>query len=85
MLQLAPKDCKGRPLTVGDLVIVCEIPTSLLAGLPAEDQDAISAQRGQKLAIVDFDKSGAAELEFTDVEDVIHTIWIKPVFLEKSG
>jgi hypothetical protein len=84
MLQLAPKDRKGRLLTVGDVVIVCEIPASLLAGLPAEDQDAISAQKGQKLAIVDFDKSGAAELEFTDVKDVIHTIWIEPVFLEKS-
>lgn len=84
MLKLAPKDRKGRLLSAGDVVMVCEIPVSLIAGLPIEDQNSISVQKGRELTIVGFDKSGAVELEFTDVEDVIHTIWIEPAFLEKS-
>ena len=81
--SIQPVDCLGRPLRVGDSVVVREIPRSLLAGLPDEDQTAIAGQLGATLVLADFDEHGLAELEFLDAEKNQHTIWIEPQALEK--
>ena len=78
------KDRLGQSLQVGDSVLVCEIPMTLLDGLPSEDQLAITAQKGKTLTLAGFDEHGFAELDFLDADHNPHTIWIAPTALEKS-
>ena len=81
--SIQPADRLGQPLQVGDSVVVREIPGTLLAGLPTEDQAAIAGQLGATLVLADFDEHGLAELEFLDAEKNQHTIWIDPKALER--
>jgi len=76
-------DQHGSPIVVGDRVKVVKIPTRLPQGLPEEDQIAIYSQIGKTLIIQGFNEDNNAELEFTDNDGHIHTIWIKPDCLEK--
>lgn len=66
-----------RDLEPGTLVILDEAPTSLLKGLPEEDQTAIKAILGQPVMLTGF-SYGQAELEFTDRCGDDHTIWVEP-------
>ena len=77
-------DRMGLPLRVGDSVLVREIPTMLLNGLPPSDRTAITAQVGKTLVVAGFDEHGFVELEFIDADDNPHTIWIAPMALEKD-
>jgi hypothetical protein len=64
---------KLRP---GSLVILEDVPSSLLHGLPEEDQAAIRAIVGQPVTLAGY-SWGQAELEFTDSQGDGHTIWVE--------
>ncbi len=81
---LKSKKQTSNSLCVGDMVLVNEIPGTLLAGLPIEDQVAISLQKGKIVELLGFDDYGFAELDFFDDSGNLHTIWIEPTALEKA-
>jgi hypothetical protein len=60
----------------GTLVILNSAPSSLLRGLPKEDQKAILSIVGKPIALAGF-SYGQAELEFTDSQGDDHTIWVE--------
>jgi hypothetical protein len=64
-----------------DMVVLSEAPAGLLGGLPDEDQQAILELLGKPILLVAYDDDGQAELDFTDSQDVIHTIFVKPDFM----
>jgi hypothetical protein len=63
-------------LEPGALVILTSAPSSLLQGLPKEDQIAIQAIVGRPVTLAGF-TYGQAELEFTDTQGDDHTIWVE--------
>jgi hypothetical protein len=75
-------DRAGKPLAAGNSVAIRKIPQELISGLPNEDQAAILACLDRIFSISDFDAYGHVEIEFTDAEGVLHTIWIRPDCLE---
>jgi hypothetical protein len=82
-------DCRGKSkaktrLKPGDSVILTELPPGLLGGLPAEDPRAISDAVGKPVQLVEYDDDGRAELEFTDADGVIHSIYVNPSFIEPA-
>ena len=54
----------------GDRVVLTEIPSSLLEGLPKEDQLAISEIVGKPVLLTAYEKSGRAELKFADQQGI---------------
>ena len=68
----------------GKKVILAEVPDELLAGLPIEDQRAITSFIGKPVLFVGYDEDGRAEVEFTDDSDVIHSIFLDAKFLNSS-
>ena len=62
-------------LRPGDLVKLKSVPTSLLDGLPEEDQAAIRSVIGQTVIFVGF-SHGQAEIEFKDIHGDDHSIWV---------
>ena len=63
-------------LKPGTLVVLTSVPSSLLRGLPKEDQTAIRAIVGQPVTLAGY-SYGQAELEFIDSEGDGHTIWVE--------
>jgi hypothetical protein len=63
-------------LKPGSLVILQSAPSSLLHGLPEEDQAAIQAIVGHPVIFAGY-SWGQAELEFTDSHGDGHTIWVE--------
>jgi hypothetical protein len=63
-------------LKPGSLVVLTSVPSSLLQGLPDEDQAAIRAIVGQPVMLGGY-SYGQAELEFTDSAGDAHTIWVE--------
>jgi hypothetical protein len=74
-------DMKPRP---GDAVVLTRVPPGLLEGLPTEDQDAIAEVVGKPVKLVAFDDQGRAELEFTDSDEAIHSIYVSPDFIRPA-
>jgi hypothetical protein len=72
------EDKDAPSLCPGDSVVLLSVPEALLKDLPVEDQAAIKKAVGGNVSFVDFDKFGDAELEFTDDEGVLHSIWVSP-------
>ena len=66
-------------------VVLKALPAGFLGHLPKKDQEAISTMVGKQITLTGYDDDGRAKLEFTDMEGVIHTIYVDPSFLEKSG
>ena len=64
-------------------MVLSEVPVGLLGGLPDEDQQAILESVGTPILLVGYDNDGRAELEFTDSQDVIHTIFVKSDLISK--
>ena len=60
----------------GDLVVLTSVPSSLLRGLPKEDQTAIQSIVGRPVTFAGM-SYGQAELEFTDGQGDDHTIWVE--------
>jgi hypothetical protein len=79
-----PLDRLGQHLRVGDMVTITQIPSTLVAGLPGEDQKAILECGGKTLRIVGFNNSGEAEIEFVDGANEAHTIWLETQFTERT-
>ena len=77
-------DSIGQPIATGDPVILREVPEYLVRDLPLEEQDAIRLQKGKTFEIASFDDQGYVELEFSDDQQMLHTIWVKPSCLEKQ-
>jgi hypothetical protein len=65
-----------KKLKPGSLVILQSASSSLLRGLPEEDQAAIQAIVGQPVTLAGY-SWGQAELEFTDSQGDGHTIWVE--------
>jgi len=63
-------------LSPGDLVILESAPSSLLHGLPDEDQVAIRDVVGKPVLFAGM-SYGQAELEFKDARGDFHTIWVE--------
>jgi hypothetical protein len=62
----------------GDTVLLREVPSGLLDGLPTEDQRAISEIVGKPVQLNEYDDAGRAGLEFADRDDVVHFIYVSP-------
>lgn len=77
-------DADGEALKEGDSVILLNAPDELLSDLPFEDQVAIKAQVGKAMPVQSFDEHGNVELEFKSDDEMIHYIWVKPLYLRKS-
>lgn len=80
-----PVDRNGTSLTLGDFVTFEQASQGLLRDLPVEDQIAIKAQIGKRLEIRGFNDQGNSELEFTDQEGVLHSIWVESSCIVKSN
>lgn len=76
------KDRLGKVIHEGQHVLLVEAPDSLLNGLPIEDQQAVLAMVGKTALLVGFDAYGNVELEFSDAQDVLHTIWVAGTCIE---
>jgi len=63
-------------LKPGHLVILTSVPSSLLRGLPKEDQAAIKSIVGRPVMLAGY-SYGQAELEFIDSQGDGHTIWVE--------
>jgi hypothetical protein len=61
------------------------LPPGFLDDLPAQDQEAIAKAVGKPITLNGYEDDGRAELEFTDTEGVIHTIYVDPKFINKPG
>lgn len=59
----------------GDPVKLLAIPSSLLRGLPEEDQAAIGSRVGDTVTFVGL-SYGQAEVEFKDEDGADHIIWV---------
>ena len=70
-------------LKPGDLVILTNAPSSLLHGLPKEDQRAIRSIVGQPVTFAGI-SYGQAELEFTDSQGDEHTIWVESTLIRPA-
>ena len=71
----------SRRTPKADKVVLTSAPPELLAGLPAEDQAAVTAIVGKPVALVGYDEDGRAELQFTDDRGVIHFLFVAPSLL----
>jgi hypothetical protein len=76
---------KSGNMQPGETVFLVEIPPGLLNDLPSEDQRAISQAVGKPVRFVEYDEDGRVELEFTDAENVIHSIWVDPRYVARHG
>ena len=74
---------RNRPKP-GDMVFLTEIPPGLLDGLPPEDQEAIADVKGKLILLWQYDENDRAELEFTDRNGVIHSIFVRPDFIARD-
>jgi hypothetical protein len=71
----------------GDVVMLTELPANFFKGLPEEDQVEIKAAIGRSVQFIGY-SWGLAELEFTDDQGAMHTIWVDPklvTLIERPG
>lgn len=76
------RDAKDKQLEPGHLVVLTKLPPRFLDDLPRENRQAISDVVGKPIRLKKFDKDGRAELEVTDSNGVIHSIWVNPDFIK---
>ena len=65
----------------GQKVVLIGLPEGFIDDLPEDDQRAITAVLGKPIILNGYDEDGRAELEFTDNQDVIHTIYVDLRFI----
>jgi hypothetical protein len=80
-----PLDANGKSLGAGDHVTFLFAPNELVAGLPAEDRAAIESVVGEELTLGGFDEYGHAEVDFRAADGKMHTIWVRPSCLARTG
>jgi hypothetical protein len=66
-------------------VLLKALPPGFVDDLPDEDQRALLAAVGKRVALNAYDEDGRAELEFIDREGVDHTIWVDPQFIDRNS
>jgi hypothetical protein len=73
---------------IGEQVILLALPPGLLAGLPEEDQRAITSMVGRPVTLVGYDEDGRAELAFdnpfeprSNDSSHTHSIWVAREFI----
>ena len=69
----------------GDVVVLTAIPRGMLDDLPEEDQRAIKEIVGRPVILNEYDDVGRAEIEFTDHDGQLHSLFVAPEFLTRSG
>ena len=74
--RIARSNVAMPDLEPGALVVLTRAPSSLLQGLPKEDQKAIRSIVGRPVTLAGF-SYGQAEIEFTDAQGDDHTIWVE--------
>ncbi len=73
--------CVNYNCAMSQQVVLKALPPAFLDDLPAEDQEAISRALGNPVTLNGYE-DGRAELEFKDLERVIHIIYVDPKFIE---
>ncbi len=76
-------DINGSPLKEGDAVKFLNVSVNLLKGLPSSDKSAIQDQVNKTLIVQSFDEYGYVELEFTDIKENPHFIWVESKDIRK--
>ena len=74
-------DAENTKPKLGDTVVLIEVPSGLMDGLPLEDQQGIREVVGMPHLLSEYDDAGRAELEFKDCNGVIHFIYVDPAFI----
>jgi hypothetical protein len=69
---------------ISQKVILKALPPGFLDDLPLEDQQAVSKAVGKPVGLNGYEDDGRAELEFTDIEGVIHILYVDPKFIQKA-
>jgi hypothetical protein len=73
-------ETKGRP-QAGEQVILKGVPPGFVDDLPTSDQRAIKEAIGTLVLLLNYDDDGRAEVEFTDAEGIIHSIFVDPNYI----
>ncbi len=68
-------------LTLGQIVILKDVTTEILHGLPLDDQEAIRSILGHPVVFAGY-SYGQAEIEFFDELGDGHSIWVEPSLLQ---
>lgn len=83
--ETEPMSSEHNKPRVGEQVILLALPPGFLAGLPEEDQRAITAMVGRPVMVVGYDDRGSVELHFedpfespTNKSSLSHSIWVGP-------
>ena len=66
----------------GQEVIVTALPQGFIDDLTDEDQRALIDVIGRPVVLRGHDEDGKAEIEFTDQEGTLHTIYLDPKFIK---
>ena len=69
----------------GEIVILTAIPRGMLDDLPEDDQRAIKEIVGRPVLLSEYDDVGRAEIEFTDRSGQLHSLFVAPEFIARSG
>jgi hypothetical protein len=67
------------------MVILAKLPPGLLRGLPRQDQKAIRKIVGNPVLLEGYDDDGRAVLTFTESNQVSHSIFVNPRYLNNVG
>jgi hypothetical protein len=71
----------NREASPGSMVVLTELPPGFLESLPIRDQRALSRMVGKPVRLVGYDAHGKAEIEFTDSDEISHSICLDPSFI----
>ena len=77
-------DSNNNNLLNGDAVKLVKISGALIDGLPESDVTAIENQINKIMVIQSFSEHGHVELEFTDADGNMHSIWVNPKDIQKE-
>ena len=83
MQPLAPIDCTGRELFVGDWVRLIAVPPSVASG-PRDTRRVFALALKKTFRIESFNQFGFAELNLSRKVARLHFIWVEPEYLERS-
>lgn len=83
MQPLAPIDCTGRALSVGDWVRLVAVPPSV-ANAPRDTRRVFRLALKNTFRIESFNEFGLAELDLSRKVARLHFIWVEPEYLKRS-
>jgi hypothetical protein len=68
---------------VGEKVVLKGVPVGFVDDLPRSDQLAIKAAIGTMVLLLDYDDDGRAEVEFTEADGTIHSLFLDPKYITR--